>query len=64
MGRWVRVEVERGGIRHVTSGFIGNDRDIVAYLVLIRVAFEGIKRIADCNVRRPGHASVGAKGIE
>ena len=64
MGRWVRVEVERGGIRYVTACFIGNDRDIIAYLALVRIAFERIKRIAHCNVGRPRHASVGAKGIE
>ena len=64
MGRGSWVEVERSGIRHIASGLIGNDRDIVAYLVLIRVAFEGIKRIAHRNVRCPGDARVSAKGIE
>jgi len=64
MGRWVRVEVERGGIRYVTACFIGNDGDIIAYLALVRIAFERIKRIAHRHVRRPCPASVGAKGIE
>ena len=61
---WVWVEVERSGVSHVAASFIRNDRNIIAYLVLIRIAFERIKRIAHRNVRRPGHASVGAEGIE
>ena len=60
----VRVEVKRGRVRYIASGFIGNHGDIVAYLVLVRIAFERIKRIAHHNVRRPGHASVSAIGIE
>ena len=60
----IRVEVKGRGVSHVAAGFIGNDGDIVAYLVLIRVAFERIKRIAHCYIRRPRHASVGAEGIE
>ena len=58
------IEVKGRGVRNVTAGFIGNDGDIVAYLALIWVAFERIKRIADCHVRRPGNASIGAPGIE
>ena len=60
----VRIEVERSRVRHVTSGLIGNDRDVIAYLALIRVAFERIKRITYRHVRRPRHANVGTKGIE
>jgi hypothetical protein len=45
VGWWVRVEVERSRVSHITAGFIGNDGDIVAYLTLIRIAFERIKRI-------------------
>jgi hypothetical protein len=60
----VRVEVKSRGVRHVTTGIVRNDRDIVAYLVLVRIAFEGIKRIAYRHIRRPGHASVSTKGIE
>lgn len=60
----VRVEVKRGRVRYVTTGFIGNDRDIIAYLVLVRITFEWIKRIAHRHVGRPCHASVGAEGIE
>jgi len=60
----VRVEVERGGIRHIAPCVIGNDRDVIAYLVLIRIAFEGIKGIAHRNVSRPGDAAVRAKRIE
>src|SRR4029077_16905523 len=58
------IEVKGRGVSHVTTGFIGNDGDVIPYLTLIRIALEGIKRIADSNVRRPGHAGVSAKGIE
>ena len=60
----VWIEVERSRVRHVTTGFIGNDGNIIAYLALVRVAFERIKRIAYRHVRRPRRASVGTKGIE
>ena len=60
----VRVKVKRRGVSHVAAGFIGNDGDIVAYLALIRIAFEGIKRVAYGHVWRPGHAGIRAKGIE
>ena len=60
----VCVEVKRGGVSHVASGIVGYDRDIIAYLVLVRIAFERIKRIAHRNVWRPGHAGVSAIGIE
>ena len=58
------VEVEGGGVSHIASGIVGYDRDIIAYLALVRIAFERIKRIAHRNVRRPGHAGVSAIGIE
>jgi len=60
----VRVEIERRGVSHVTTGFIGDNSDIVAYLVLIRITLGRIKRIAHSNVSRPRDASVGAIGIE
>jgi len=34
----VRVEVEGSGVSHVATSFIGHNGDIVAYLVLIRIA--------------------------
>jgi hypothetical protein len=58
------IEVKGRGVSYVAAGLVGNDGDIVAYLVLIWVAFERIKRIAHCHVRRPGNASTGAPGIE
>ena len=60
----VRIEVERSRVRHVTAGFIGNDRDIIAYLALVRITFEWIKRIAHRHVRRPGNAGISAEGIK
>src|SRR5205823_9384025 len=60
----VRIKVKSRGVCYVTAGFIGNHCDIIAYLALVRIAFERIKRIAHRNVRRPGDASVSAKRIE
>jgi hypothetical protein len=59
-----RVEVERGRIRHVATGVIGNDRNVIANLVLVRITFERIKRIANSYVRRPGNTGVGAVRIK
>ncbi len=59
-----RVEVESGGICHIATGVVRHDGDIVAYLTLIRPAFERIKRIANRDIRRPGKAAVGAVRIE
>ena len=61
---WVRVEVEGGRVSHVASGIVGNDGNVIAYLILIRIAFERVKWIADCHVGRPSHAGVDAEGIE
>jgi hypothetical protein len=38
-----RIEVERGGVRDVTSGVIGYNRDVIADLVLLRPALSGIE---------------------
>ena len=59
-----RVEIKRGGIRNITSSIVRNDGDVIAYLVLLRIAFERIKRIAHGNVRRPGDAAIRAERIE
>src|SRR5713101_2504600 len=59
-----RVEVKRSRIRHVASGLVRYNCDVVAYLVLIRIALERIKWITYRNIRCPGNASVGAKRIE
>ena len=60
----VRVDVKCGRVRYVTASFIGNDCNVIADLILIWIAFEWVKWITDCYVRRPGNASVGAEGIE
>ena len=44
--------------------FVRNDGDVIAYLVLVRIAFEWIKRIAYRHIRRPRDAGVSAKGIK
>ena len=60
----VRVEVEGGRVCHVATGFIGNNGDVVADLALVWIAFERIKRVADCHVSCPCDAAVRAPGIE
>ena len=60
----VRVEIKSRRIRHVASRVIRNDGNVIAYLALIGITFEGIKRVAHRNVRRPGHAGIRAPGIE
>ena len=57
----VRVEVECRRISHVATGFVRYNRNVIAYLALVRIAFERIKRIAYGNVSRPGNASIGTK---
>ena len=59
-----RVEVKRGGIGYVASCVVGHDRDVIAYLLLDRPAFERVKGIAHRYVRRPRNAAIGAVGIE
>ena len=60
----LRVEVESGGVSHVAAGIVRYNGDIITYLLLVRVAFEGIKRIAYRHIRRPRRAGIGAKGIK
>ena len=57
----IRVEVESRRIRHIAPGLVRYDRDVVAYLALVRIAFERIKWIAYGNVSRPGNAGIGTK---
>ena len=59
-----RVEIVRCGIRHVTSCVVRDNGDVVPYLVLVRPAFERIKRGTYRDIRRPRKAAVGAVGIE
>ena len=39
----VRVEVEGGRVSHVSPGLVGNNRNIIAYLVLVRITLRRIK---------------------
>ena len=58
------VEIKCSRVSHVASSLIGNDCYIIAYFVLLRIAFERVKRSAHSNIRRPCRTSIGAKGIE
>jgi len=60
----VCVEVESGGIGRIAARIVRNNGDVIAYLALIRIAFERIKRIAHRDVSRPGDARVSAERIE
>ena len=42
----IRIKVEGSRIRHVAAGQIGNDRDVIPYLILVRPAFLRIKGVA------------------
>ena len=60
----LRVEVERGRIRYVTTCVIRYHRDVISDLILVRITFERIKRVAYCHIRRPRDTRVRAPGIE
>jgi hypothetical protein len=60
----IRVEVEGGRVSYVTTPAIRNDGNVIAYLALVRVALRRIKRIAHCDITRPGDTSIGAKGVK
>ena len=59
-----RVEIKRGGIRHVATGTVRRNGYVIAYLVLVRIAFQGIKRVAYCDIRRPRHPGIRAIGVK
>ena len=60
----VRVEVECGRERHIASGIVGNDGDVVADLALVWIALERVKQIARWHIGRPGNTGIRAKGVE
>src|SRR6266567_1213161 len=61
-GVW--VDVESGGIRHVASGRVRYNRDVIAYLLILWKTCLRIERIAYCDIRRPCYAAVSAPRIE
>jgi hypothetical protein len=46
----IRVKVESRRISHITPGLVRYDRNVVADLALVRIALEGVKRIAHRNI--------------
>jgi hypothetical protein len=56
----VRINVVSGGVRHVAPGIVRHNRDVIAYLLIVRIACLRIKRIAHRDVRRPCHTAIGA----
>jgi len=59
-----RIKVECGRIRHIAAGIVGDDRNVIADLVLHGIAFERSKRVAYRDIRRPRHAPVRAPRVE
>ena len=59
-----RVKVVGCRVGNVSSGVIRHDGDIIAYLVLVRIAFQGIKRVTYCHIRRPRYPGVRAPGVK
>ena len=59
-----RVEVVGSRVGNVASSVVGHDGDIIAYLVLLRPAFERSERLTDSYVRRPRNTTIGAIRIE
>ena len=60
----LRVFVERGGIRDVAAGIVRYNRDVIAYLLILRETCLRIERIAHLNIRGPGCAAISTPGIE
>jgi len=60
----IRIDVKGGGICHIPASSIRHDGDVIAYLLIVRIASLRIKRIAHRDVRRPAHATIGAVGIK
>ena len=60
----VRVLVKSSRIRHVASGIVRYNRDVIAYLFILRETCLRIERIAHLDIRGPGCATIGAPGIE
>jgi len=58
------VEIEGSWIGNIPSRVIRHDRNIIAYLVLLRPTFERVKGIAHRHVRRPGKTAIHAVRIE
>jgi len=59
-----RIQVECGRIRYVAAGVIGDDGDVVPYLVLLWPALSRIECCAYWHIRRPRRTCVCAVGIK
>ena len=60
----VRVHVESRGICHIASGRVRNDRDVIAYLFVLRETRLRIERIAHWEVSSPGRAAIRTPGVK
>ena len=60
----VRIEVKCRRIRHVATSVIGNNRDVISDLGLVRITFKWVKHVAYLYVSRPRNSGIGAGRIE
>ena len=60
----LRIFVEGGGVRHAAAGIVRHNRDVIAYLLILRETCLRIERIAHLDIRGPGCAAIGTPGIE
>jgi hypothetical protein len=56
--------IEGGRVRDIPACDVGDDGDIVADFILVRITDARIKRFADGDVGRPAVAAIEAVGIE
>lgn len=58
------IKVKRSGIRHVTASVIGDNGDVISYLILLWPALSRVERCGYRNVRRPRRTRICAVGIK
>jgi hypothetical protein len=59
-----RVEVVGGRVGNIASGVIRHNRDVIAYLILLRPALKRSERLTDSYVGRPRNTTIGTIRIE
>jgi hypothetical protein len=58
------IFIESRSIRHVASSIVGHDCNVITYFFILRKTGLRVERIAHWDVDSPGHAAIGAKGVE
>jgi hypothetical protein len=60
----IGIEVEGSSIRDIAAHFVRDDGDVIADLILVRIALERVECITNSHIRRPRHTCIGAKRIK